>query len=98
MWINAADIYNRTAFVFGSLTAFAFDVPLYPDSYPIAEAVAASAAVPVIFAPVVIRTYPEQMPRHAVAGLDRDVRTTIPNTPPMLKRSRMPWAATTMGR
>ena len=49
VWINAADIYNRTAFVFGSaaFTALCSDLA----SYPLADAVAASAAVPVVFAP-----------------------------------------------
>jgi NTE family protein len=56
IWINASDIYNRTPFLFGD-TAFAAmcsDI----NAYPVADAVAASAAVPVVFAPVVIKTYP----------------------------------------
>jgi NTE family protein len=56
IWINASDIYNRTPFVFGKL---AFDA-MCSDimSYPISEAVAASAAVPVVFAPILLETYP----------------------------------------
>jgi NTE family protein len=56
VWINASDIYNRTPFVFGKT---AFDA-LCSDirSYRIAEAVAASAAVPLAFAPIVLETYP----------------------------------------
>jgi NTE family protein len=56
VWINASDIYNRTPFVFGKT---AFDA-LCSDigSYRIAEAVAASAAVPFAFAPIVLQTYP----------------------------------------
>jgi NTE family protein len=56
IWINASDIYNRTTFVFGptAFSAMCSDLA----AYPIADAVAASAAVPVVFAPVVIQTYP----------------------------------------
>jgi len=56
VWINASDIYNRTPFVFGRT---AFDA-LCSDigSYRIAEAVAASAAVPLAFAPIVLETFP----------------------------------------
>ncbi len=68
IWINAADIYNRTTFVFGQTAFSAMCSDL--KSYPIADAVAASAAVPVVFAPVVIRTYSGACNRQA-AGLDR---------------------------
>jgi NTE family protein len=56
VWINASDIYSRTPFVFGAtaFTAMCSDI----DQYPLAEAVAASAAVPLAFAPIVIKTYP----------------------------------------
>lgn len=81
VWINASDIYNRTAFVFGP-TAFAA-ICSDLDSYPIAEAVAASAAVPVIFAPVVIRTYPEQCNTPLPAWIERARKN--PAAPPMLK-------------
>jgi NTE family protein len=56
IWINASDIYNRTPFVFGSLAFDAMCSDLL--NYPISEAVAASAAVPVVFAPIVLETYP----------------------------------------
>jgi NTE family protein len=56
IWINASDIYNRTPFVFGSLAFDAMCSDLM--SYPISEAVAASAAVPVVFAPILLETYP----------------------------------------
>ncbi len=56
VWINASDIYDRTPFVFGRTTFGALCSDL--ASYPISLAVAASAAVPVIFAPVVIQGYP----------------------------------------
>jgi NTE family protein len=55
VWINASDIYNRTPFVFSNETFGAICSDL--ASYPIASAVAASAAMPVIFAPVVLQTF-----------------------------------------
>jgi NTE family protein len=56
IWINASDIYNRTPFVFGKT---AFDARCSDLlSYKLSEAVAASAAVPVLFAPIVLETYP----------------------------------------
>jgi NTE family protein len=56
VWINASDIYNRTPFVFGPIAfnALCSDI----RSYKIADAVAASAAVPLAFAPIVLETYP----------------------------------------
>jgi NTE family protein len=56
VWINASDIYDRTPFVFGRVTFGALCSDL--SSYPISLAVAASAAVPVLFAPVVVQGYP----------------------------------------
>jgi NTE family protein len=58
VWINASDIYNRTPFVFSNETFSAICSDL--ASYPIANAVAASAATPVIFAPVVLQTFPDR--------------------------------------
>lgn len=56
IWINASDIYNRTPFVFGPVLFGALCSDL--ANYPVSVAVAASAAVPVVFAPVVIQGYP----------------------------------------
>ena len=53
--INASDVYNRTPFVFNDTTFKAICSDL--NSYPIASAVAASAAIPVVFAPVVLTSY-----------------------------------------
>ena len=47
IWINATDIYNGTPFVFGKTAFSAICSDL--ANYPIASAVAASAAVPVVF-------------------------------------------------
>jgi len=58
VWINATDLYNRTPFPF---TPHAF-MSLCSDlsTLRVSEAVAASMAVPLVFAPVVLRTYPDQ--------------------------------------
>ena len=55
VWINASDIYDRTPFVFGRVIFGALCSDL--ANYPISQAVAASAAVPVVFAPVVIQNF-----------------------------------------
>ena len=56
--INATDIYSRTPFLFApqSFAAACSDI----TQYPIAAAVAASAAVPAAFAPIIIETFPGQ--------------------------------------
>ncbi len=56
--INATDVYSRTPFIFTPQTFAAFCSDL--KEYPVASAVSASAAVPGVFAPVVIQTYPGQ--------------------------------------
>ncbi|WP_458760735.1 patatin-like phospholipase family protein [Afipia sp. TerB] len=80
VWINASDIYNRTPFVFGATAFSAMCSDL--SEYPLANAVAASAAVPVAFAPVVIQTFPgkckDPLPAWIVKARDN------PNAPPML--------------
>jgi NTE family protein len=81
VWINASDIYNRTSFVFGTAAFAALCSDL--GSYPIADAVAASAAVPVVFAPVVIKSYPRQCVDKSPEWIRRARRN--PNTTPMLK-------------
>ena len=55
--IHATDLYNRIAFPFIP-RVFSY---LCSDirSYSVAEAVGASMAVPLVFAPVVVRTYPD---------------------------------------
>ena len=58
--IHATDLYHRVP--------FPFFPPLFSvlcsdlSRYPLADAVAASMSVPLVFAPVVIRTYPENCP------------------------------------
>jgi len=60
LWINASDIYNRTPFVFNRQTFGAICSEL--ASFPLSEAVAASAAVPLVFAPVVLKNYAPECP------------------------------------
>lgn len=56
VWINATDIYNRVPFVFGNtaFTAICSDL----SRYPISSAVAASAAIPIAFTPIVVQAFP----------------------------------------
>jgi NTE family protein len=60
VWINASDIYNRTAFIFADVSFRALCSDL--ANYPLSLAVAASAAVPVVFTPVVIQNFPGGCP------------------------------------
>ena len=81
VWINASDIYNHTPFVFGKTT---FDA-LCSDirSYRIAEAVAASAAVPLAFAPIVLETYAGGCATRLPDWIERARRD--PNAQPLLR-------------
>ena len=81
VWINASDIYNRTPFVFGKT---AFDA-LCSDisTYRVAEAVAASAAVPLAFAPIVLETFPGGCASQLPAWIERARRD--PNAQPLLR-------------
>ena len=81
VWINASDIYNRTPFVFGRVMFGALCSDL--SNYPISMAVAASAAVPVVFAPVVIEGYPGGCPIPLPEWVER-VRATA-DAPPLLQ-------------
>lgn len=57
VFINATDIYNRTPFLFirAQFSSFCSNLA----DYPISSAVAASAAVPVAFLPILLQTYPD---------------------------------------
>ena len=81
IWINASDIYDRTPFVFGPALFGALCSDL--ANYPVSLAVAASAAVPVAFAPVVIQGYPGGCPVPLPHWVHR-VRSN-PNAPPLLR-------------
>jgi NTE family protein len=60
VWINASDVYNRTAFIFAPVTFSALCSDI--TSYPVSLAVAASAAVPVVFTPIVVQDYTGSCP------------------------------------
>ena len=81
VWINASDIYNRTPFIYGEATFIALCSDL--SQYPIAEAVAASAAVPILFTPMVIKAYPKECTDQPPDWLRKAHEN--PNAPPMLK-------------
>jgi NTE family protein len=55
VWINASDLYNRTPFLFSPVTFQALCSD--PRKYPISQAVAASAAVPVAFVPIAVASF-----------------------------------------
>jgi NTE family protein len=81
VWINASDIYNRTAFIFAPVTFSALCSDL--STYPVSMAVAASAAVPVVFAPIVIQNYTGGCPVGLPAWVDRVHKN--PNSAPLIK-------------
>jgi NTE family protein len=56
VWINASDLYNRTPFLFAPVTFAALCSDI--RNYPLSQAVAASAAVPVAFVPIVLESFP----------------------------------------
>jgi NTE family protein len=55
VWLNASDLFNRTPFLFSPVTFEALCSD--PRKYPISQAVAASAAVPVAFVPIVLASF-----------------------------------------
>jgi NTE family protein len=69
VWINATDLYNRTPFPFipPMFNALCSDLA----SFPVAEAVHASMAVPLVFSPVVLKTYPGECADMPAPWLDR---------------------------
>src|SRR5215467_3799561 len=81
IWINAADIYDRTTFIFAPVTFSALCSDL--ASYPVSLAVGASAAVPVVFAPIVIQNYHGSCSTPLPAWVAR-VRND-PNASPLIK-------------
>jgi NTE family protein len=60
VWINATNAYHRTAFPFHDRAFDAICSDL--SSFMVSDAVAASMAVPLFFAPVVLKTYPDACP------------------------------------
>lgn len=69
--IYASDLYNRHPFVFSRAT---FDAICSDyDSYPVSHAVAASAAVPFVFSPIVLQTFPDSCRTTLPAWVDRAI-------------------------
>ena len=81
VWINASDIYNRTPFVFGHTAFDALCSDL--NAFSVADAVAASSAVPVAFAPIVIESFGENCTRPLPPKVLR--AASDPNANPMLR-------------
>ena len=81
VWINASDIANHAPFVFEPNTFRSFCSDL--SQFPLSEAVGASAAVPLIFAPVTLTTFPDkcryEMPSWATYAIKQ------PAAPALLK-------------
>lgn len=69
VWINASDLYHRTPFPFipPLFNALCSDL----SRFSVAEAVSASMAVPLVFSPIVLQTYPEACPATADAWVER---------------------------
>jgi len=82
LWINASDIYNRTTFIYNTVNFGALCSDL--RRYPLSEAVAASAAVPFIFAPIVIENYADRCQFEAPDWVDSADR---PGAPAILRAS-----------
>ncbi len=78
--INASDIYSRTPFLFAPVTFAATCSDLM--QYPLAGAVAASAAVPGGFAPVIVETFPGECHTPLPASLMKAANN--PDAPPLL--------------
>ncbi len=80
VWINATDIYNHVPFLFNEETFQALCSNL--GDLPIAQAVAASAAVPVVFAPSVLQAFGSTCPYKLPAWLK--AATADANAPAIL--------------
>lgn len=69
VWINASDLYHRTPFPFIPPMFHALCSDL--SQYSVAEAVSASMAVPLVFSPIVLKTFPEKCPGPAEPWVER---------------------------
>ena len=69
IWINASDLYHRTPFPFIPPLFHALCSDL--AQFSVAEAVSASMAVPLVFAPIVLKTYPQDCPLAADPWVER---------------------------
>jgi NTE family protein len=60
VWINASDLFHRTPFLFSPVTFAALCSDF--EKFPLSRAVAASAAVPVVFTPIVLESFAPSCP------------------------------------
>ena len=75
--IYASDLYNRHPFVFSRAT---FDAICSDyDSYPLSSAVAASAAVPFVFSPIVLQSFPDACRTTLPPWVDRAIKNRDEN-------------------
>ena len=81
VWLNATDLYNGTPFVFIPIQFSAICSDL--AQYPISAAVAASAAVPIAFSPIVLEAYPGRCKAKTPDWLVRAGNN--PNASPLLR-------------
>ncbi len=81
VWLNATDIYNRTPFIFIPLQFSLICSDL--GAYPISAAVAASAAVPLVFSPIILEPYPNRCNAKMPTWLLR--AQNDPNASPLLR-------------
>lgn len=92
VYIYASDIYNSEPFVFSRSTFEA----LCSDyaSYPVSQAVAASAAVPFVFSPIVVESYPDRcrgpLPAWVGRAAKREDSATLKAVAQALQRYRDP--------
>ena len=90
IYIYASDIYNSQPFVF-SRTTFQALCSDY-DSYPVSQAVAASAAVPFLFSPIVVESFAQDcrqpLPAWVEQGAKRQDSATTKAVAQALKRYR----------
>jgi len=73
--IHATDLYNRSPFIFDR-HSFSAICSQY-DDYPLAHAVAASAAVPIMFAPITLRNYNAACPVETEVATPRHARPSL---------------------
>ena len=83
LWINASDIFNRTPFIYNTVNFGALCSDL--RRYPLSEAVAASAAVPLVFRPIVIENFADTCPFNAPDWVDAAASRT--GAPAILRAS-----------
>jgi NTE family protein len=74
--INASDVYNRVPFVFSVETFNALCSSL--KDYPLADAVAASAAVPIAFTPVILASHSEACDYQPTRALEQVLESSTP--------------------